>query len=86
MARRIQVTVSFPCLFLLAVLMAVSAVAEDKRPITEKDIFQFHWVADPQMSPDGSQVVFVQVNVNEKDNKYENSIWAVGSAAGRRIA
>ena len=34
---------------------AMPAVAQS-RPITEQDLFSFVWVADPQMSPDGSQV------------------------------
>src|SRR5580658_299479 len=45
---------------LLVVLLSTSASArasETKEPpITEKDLFQFTWVADPQVSPDGSRV------------------------------
>ena len=42
-------------------LMRVDCLAAEKRAITEKDLFRFTWVADPQMSPDGSRVAFVQV-------------------------
>src|SRR4029077_1855623 len=35
------------------------------RPITEKDLLKFRWVADPQISPDGRQVAYVLVEVNE---------------------
>ena len=38
------------------------------------------WVADPQISPDGTQVAFVRVNVNAKKN-YETSIWLDRPAA-----
>ena len=55
-------------------IFATAAWSADKRLITEKDIFKFVWVADPQISPDGSQVVFVKVTVNEKSNDYETSL------------
>ena len=33
------------------------------------------WVADPQISPDGSRVAFVRVSVDEKKDQYDTSIW-----------
>ena len=62
--------------------------AADKRPITETDLFAFTWVADPQISPDGSAVAFTRVVVNEKENRYESSIFLVpasGQEAPRRL-
>src|SRR5690606_12501559 len=61
-------------LFTLA--CGVSAQAQ-KRGITEMDLFRFVWIADPQISPDGSQVAFVRVTVNEKEDQYDTSIWLV---------
>ena len=43
--------------------------AADKRPVTDTDLFKFTWVGDPQISPDGSTVVFVRVVVNEKEDR-----------------
>ena len=60
--------------FLLAVPQPSSAA---KRPITETDLFKFVWVADPQISPDGQQVVFVRVTVNEKKDGYDTALWIV---------
>jgi len=48
-----------------------------KRSITEKDLFQFNWIGDPQISPDGSRVAFVKVSVNEKKDGYDTSLWSV---------
>ena len=48
-----------------------------KRAITEKDLFQFHWIGNPQLSPDGKQVAFVRIVVDEKRDDYETSIWSV---------
>ena len=53
--------------------------AAAKRPITETDLFKFTWIADPQISPDGATVAFVRVDVNEKDNRYESSLYTVPS-------
>src|SRR5258708_15803031 len=72
---------------LVCVVITVFAVAQ-KRSITEKDIFQFNWIGDPQISPDGSRVAFVKVTVNEKKDGYDTSIWSVstnGSESPRRI-
>ncbi|HUS19407.1 MAG TPA: S9 family peptidase [Terriglobales bacterium] len=66
----------------------VFATAADKRAITEKDIFQFQWIGDPQVSPDNSRVLFVKVVVNAKHDGYETSLWTVpssGAEAPRRL-
>ena len=47
-------------------LVAIVGLAADRRPITETDILKFQWVADPQISPDGREVAYVLVTVNEK--------------------
>jgi dipeptidyl aminopeptidase/acylaminoacyl peptidase len=52
----------------------------NKRSITEKDLFDFTWVADPHLSPDGSRVAFTRVVVDEKRTGYETSIWTVAAA------
>src|SRR6185295_16484178 len=56
--------------------------AAGKRFITESDLLKFVWIADPQISPDGSTVVFVRVTVNEKENRYESSLYAVPANGG----
>jgi len=52
-----------------------------KRAIAEKDLFDFIWVANPQLSPDGTRVAFTRVNVDEKRTGYEASIWVVSTSA-----
>ncbi|HEX3068489.1 MAG TPA: S9 family peptidase [Thermoanaerobaculia bacterium] len=72
----------------LALLLLVVATAAHARNITEKDLFKFNWIGDPQLSPDGSQVAFVRVTVDEKKDTYNTAIWAVAARAGaepRRI-
>ena len=64
-------------LSIVIVAFATCAAAGEKRTITEKDLFKFVWVADPQIAPDGSQVMFVRVIVNEKTDQYESNLWVV---------
>jgi dipeptidyl aminopeptidase/acylaminoacyl peptidase len=65
-----------------ALVLTAAPRAAAKRPITESDLYKFTWIADPQISPDGGTVAFVQVTVNEKDNKYESSLYSVPVAGG----
>jgi dipeptidyl aminopeptidase/acylaminoacyl peptidase len=68
-------------IFVLFVTALATALAE-KRPITERDLWDFVWIGDPQVSPDGSHVAFVRITVNEKKEGYNTSIWSVPVAGG----
>ena len=78
-------------LFILVAAFASLAAwptAAERRPITEKDLFKFVWIADPQISPDGSQVAFVRVSIDEKKDTYSTAIWLAktdGSEAPRPL-
>jgi len=63
-----------PFLYMIVLLGSASGA---KRAITEKDLFQFNWVGNPQLSPDGSQVAFVRIVVDAKREDYETSLWSV---------
>ncbi len=67
-------------LTLLLTLVAYNSFAQ-KRSITEKDLWDFVWIGDPQVSPDGSRVAFVRVTANEKREGYSTSIWWVPASA-----
>jgi dipeptidyl aminopeptidase/acylaminoacyl peptidase len=69
--------------FSVVILIVASVAAQDatqpaslqKRSLTEKDLFDFVWIANPQVSPDGTRVAFTRVNVDDKRTNYETSIW-----------
>jgi len=61
---------------------SVSLAAADRRPITETDLLKFQWIADPQISPDGREVAYVLVTVNEKEDRYDTNLWSVATAGG----
>jgi len=56
-------------------LLTASAAQAQRRPIAETDLFKFVWVADPQIAPDGTQVAFVRVSVDDKKDGYNTAIW-----------
>lgn len=71
------------CLTLLSVIaLSFPALAADKRVMTEVDLFKFTWIADPQISPDGSRVAFVRVWVNQKADRYDTALWIVPTSGG----
>src|ERR1051325_494967 len=72
--RLLLIAITVSCVF-------VPAQAQ-KRKITEKDLFNFVWIADPQVAPDGSRVAFVRVTVNARKDGYDTAIWTVSTAGG----
>ena len=70
--------------FIITLATVTSIVAQNsspaKRSITEKDLFDFVWIANPQLAPDGSRVAFTRVVVDEKRTGYETSIWSVATS------
>ncbi|HEY2908286.1 MAG TPA: S9 family peptidase [Vicinamibacterales bacterium] len=66
----------------LILIPSTTPKAASKRAITETDLLKFTWIADPQISPDGANVAFVKVVVNEKENRYETSLYTVPTSGG----
>ena len=76
------------CSWLTVVLIGILSlpvpllIAAETRPITETDLFKFVWIADPQISPDGSRVAYVRVWVNQKSDRYDSALWIVPTSGG----
>ena len=76
-----------PLILLLGAALPAN-FAPDRRPISETDLFKFVWAADPQISPNGAQVAYVLVSVNEDKDRYETQVYVVpadGSAPPRPL-
>jgi dipeptidyl aminopeptidase/acylaminoacyl peptidase len=67
-------------LLCVTIVFLAYPVGAQKRNITEKDLFSFNWIADPQVSPDGARIAFVKVTVNDKKDGYNTAIWIVSTA------
>ena len=69
-------------LFSFVLVASVLCAAQTtRRLITDQDLFRFVWIADPQISPDGSEVAFVRVSVNKKRTGYDTELWKVSTDA-----
>ena len=71
-----------PFVILILLVTGITSALAQKRAITEKDLWDFVWIGDPQASPDGSRVAFVRITVNDKKEGYNTSIWSVPAAGG----
>src|SRR2546423_1070029 len=69
-----------PPKFVILLCIAVAATAshaQSRRLIADTDLFKFVWAADPQISPNGAQVAFVRVTVNDDKDRYETQVFVV---------
>jgi dipeptidyl aminopeptidase/acylaminoacyl peptidase len=92
MKYRFSAIVIAPVILVLAIVASLAAqnsspqASAAKRAITEKDLFNFVWIADPQVSPDGSRAIFTRVVTDEKRTGYETSIWIVATSGNEAPA
>ena len=75
MKTRLSVVIIITIVTSLAAQDVTQPAGSQKRFLTEKDLFDFAWVANPQLAPDGARVAFTLVTVDEKRTNYETSIW-----------
>jgi len=69
-------------LFLFAFVFAFAAeAASGKRPITFEDLMKVQRLSDPQVSPDGRWIVYVNAVVDLEANKKTGHIWVVPATA-----
>jgi dipeptidyl aminopeptidase/acylaminoacyl peptidase len=69
-------------LFILPALLSVPTQAQaPKRPITDKDLFDFVWIGDTQLSPRDARVVFVQTTVSADCSGYDTALYLLDTAA-----
>jgi dipeptidyl aminopeptidase/acylaminoacyl peptidase len=84
MKTRLSAVIIITIVTSLAAQDATQPAGSQKRFLTEKDLFDFVWVANPQLMPDGARVAFTRVTVDEKRTNYETSIW-IAATKGKEI-
>ena len=68
----------------LATLQTLSLSAQS--PFTLEDVFQLQYAQDPQISPDGSTIVYSRTAALIKTDRFSNSIWLVQSDGSEHYA
>jgi len=91
MERGQGMTSRWAVILIAAAVFAAAIFAEDakrpatenaKRPITENDLYAFQWAGSPQISPDGSKIVYTLVKVTAKHDNYETALWVTPATGG----
>ncbi|MFQ5722041.1 MAG: TolB family protein, partial [Candidatus Aminicenantales bacterium] len=72
------------CLILTLFFSVFMLSASSKKPFTVNDMLNLVSVASPQISPDGSRILFTKSKPNWSENKQEKYLWLV-SADGKEI-
>src|SRR5437016_2373396 len=67
---------------LILAVLAVSGFAQAKRPITFEDLMKIQRISDPQVSPDGKWIAYVQTSVDLEADKKASHLWLIASAGG----
>ena len=88
LARRLQA--ALVCLLVLAGSSAAVGqdTGEDARslpPFSRMDVFALEWVEDPQISPDGEQVVYVRRGMDVMDDRRTAALWLATLDGGRHV-
>jgi dipeptidyl aminopeptidase/acylaminoacyl peptidase len=63
-------------------VLAASGLAHAKRPITFEDLAKIHRISEPQVSPDGRWIAYVQGTVDLEANKTARHIWLIPTEGG----
>ena len=68
----------------IGALCGASLAAQDlpKRAFTGEDLFRLEGVTDPQISPDGSRVVYVRKTGDIMKDRYASALWLVDTKSG----
>jgi dipeptidyl aminopeptidase/acylaminoacyl peptidase len=64
---------------------AASTRSTTVRPFTFDDVLAVRQVSDPQLSPDGSRVVYVVSRADMKENAVDADVWLVSTTGGAPI-
>ncbi|HYE66043.1 MAG TPA: S9 family peptidase, partial [Pyrinomonadaceae bacterium] len=64
---------------LLVLALAVSVWADDRDRLTVDLFLNWEYVSSPQISPDGSQIVYTRRWTDKVNDKYEDEIWIINT-------
>src|SRR3990172_656726 len=70
--------------FFLLLLLPLGAAAQERNDRLTLDLYlEWEQVSDPQVSPDGSQIVFTRRWVDKLNDSWESSLWIMNADGSR---
>lgn len=82
-ARLLPAGVGLAMVFAIVLAIPASATpASERRPIALADLFSLRRIADPQVSPDGRWIAYVDTMVDKEANLSNSDIWIAPSGGG----
>ena len=81
--RGLAAAVLTPLTISIVVHLAPPAEAEDGlRRFADRDVFELEYASDPQIAPDGRQVVYVRNSMSLMQDRRRSSLWSVAADGG----
>ncbi|MEM9664077.1 MAG: S9 family peptidase [Bacteroidota bacterium] len=63
----------------LLTLFLLPVHAQEAPPFSAEDVFQLEWASDPQISPDGQQVVYLRNGMDVMEDRRMRRLWTVNT-------
>jgi dipeptidyl aminopeptidase/acylaminoacyl peptidase len=67
----------------LSIVVGAASSANGKRHITDDLYLDWEWVSSPELSPDGTQIIYSHRWVDKINDKYESDLWIVNTDGTR---
>jgi len=74
-ARTTSLVVAAACVLLLP----VTAHVQEREPFRRMDVFALQWVSNPQISPDGRQIVYERNGMDVMRDRKTSRLWLIGA-------
>lgn len=81
--HRLGASLALVALIFVSLPQAEGQVPQSRKLLTVEQYLDYETVLDPQISPDGSQVVYTRRWVNKFEDKWETALWIVDADASR---
>ncbi|MCI0404045.1 MAG: S9 family peptidase [Acidobacteria bacterium] len=65
--------------FVLGLLLVVTAAAEESKKLNLETYLELEQVADPQISPDGKQIIYTRRWVDKVNDKWKSGLWIMNA-------
>ncbi len=71
------------CTLLFVLMLTVSALAQNADTFTLENVFDLEYASDPQISPDGRQIVYVRNFMDIMDDRRRSNLWIINADGSR---